>query len=505
MRKLSALVIAIFFGLVLSVLAREPENQTVKTAPNAATAESLLQRVYAMLPSFSPEDRALTLAQMVNSTGRNHPEKAQLWTDEIFRINPQIKNKRARIISQGLIIDFIATVNSDEALKKLVAIESSALGADYDTRAGAAIGVFSSFLKNHPTEWQRVAAVANEIGKTGRYPATAMSVAIGQLSAGPSPKSQQNVEAVAALVQEALQHLKAEPPSISANQDFVWFLRSRAENIPPQLLRPTLEELVARLSTTSPSAPYKLVTLAASAPEDPPIIVNNRNDALLAEILPLIHSLDPAWETDLRQKYPVASAIDEAMQKRTGVANLSGYSSAVNSPERTIQDLWSRRVDMLVRQHKPEEAFKDLEQISDPSFHAASEAEVASALKDSDPQRANDLLNKANQTLANTRALDDRFRILSALARTYISTHEQQQLSSVLDQTFKAGEDLVGNSMTKCPQFILTDRPGVSGLSLLVQTSAKLQPELILQEINSIRIPALQAHLLVAMARALEN
>ena len=129
---------------------------------------------------------------------------------------------------------------------------------------------------------------------------------------------------------------------------------------------------------------------------------------------------------------------------------------------------------------------------------------MAASVSASQPQTANQLLENATKTLNTTASAEDQFRIACALARSLVALNRREQAAEMIDKAFRLGEELLRNSITRYPKMPFGDRLEYGGLHVLVQLSAKSMPQSLLQKINDVHIPALQAHLLVTLAYGLE-
>jgi len=224
--------------------------------------------------------------------------------------------------------------------------------------------------------------------------------------------------------------------------------------------------------------------------ENAPIIARNRNDVLLAQLMPAVRAVDSAWEQKLREA-PEVNRVAKKLEERehSGITIEGAYSRGSNEA-RIIQELQMHRVQML-GQESPEQAVKALNDVSDPALHAAASANLALAIKDANPQESARLLAQAWQTLEKTKPPQDRLAILYRLTHTLASLGLQEQLASAVDQSFAAA----GESTSA----------GLYQLTWIVQTSARFMPRHVLDKINDVRSPRLQAELLIALAEGLET
>jgi hypothetical protein len=505
MRKLSARLASLLFLIPAVPSSSQPSTSSPGTAPAAITSELLLQRAHATLPALSPSDRLALLLQLVN-TSKKHPDVSSVWMEEAFTAASHVSDKRVRIDSQISLLHFLSEFDSTAALDKLAIFEPPLHRADDDPREVAAIGIFHRFYLAHPAEIERIIAVARQIGNTGSYPFGGVSNVISEMAVGNAnlqAASREKREAVAVLVQDMIRYFRESPPSNHGNEQFANFLRSYSKFVPPELLKPVLQELVARLVQPPQAAGTRMITMVPDKGEAPPIITHNRNDVLLAELMPVVRSVDPAWEQKLRQ-VPDVNRVAERLSNGSGLAIIAAYSTGkADSDERIIQRLQTNRARMLAHE-QPEKAAKVLDEVSDPVMNAATAADLAMAMKDSRPEESAQLLARARQALEKTKAAEDRLTILLELTRAFASMKQPEQLAAVVDQSFEAADELISAVAARYPDSPWAARAPWQ-LGGIVEAAAKIIPEHIFSKINDVRLSALQANLLIAMARGLDQ
>jgi hypothetical protein len=504
MRKLSARTASLLFLILVVPSFSQPSGPSSGPAPEAITSDSLLQRAHAMLPALSPSERLAVLMKLVN-TSKKHPEVSSVWMDEAFAAASHVSDRHKRIDSLISLLYFLTSFDTEAALEKLAIFEPPLHQGDYDPREGAATWTFDRFYRDHPAEVERIITVARHIGNTGSYPFGGVSNVISEMAvrnANRQPISGEKQEAVAVLVQDAVRYFRESPPSNYLDEKFADFLRSYSQFVPPELLKPVLQELVVRLVQPPQVGGNKLITMVPDKGEAPPIITRNRNDVLLAELMPLVRSVDPAWEQKLRQ-VPDVNRLAERISNGSGLAILGAYSNG-DSDERTIQRLQMDRARMLARE-QPEKATKVLAEVSDPAMNAATAASLAMTMKDSRPDESAQLLARAQQALEKTKAPQDRMVILLELTRALASMKQPEQLAVMVDQSFRAADEIISAFAARYPDSPSMGRAAPWQLAGIAEISAKLIPEHMLARINDVRVPALQADLLIAMAHGLDS
>lgn len=436
-----------FLLLILSASCfSQPSTPSQDTKADAITSESLLQRAHTMLPALSPWDRMALISQLAGSGGKKHPEVAAAWMDEAFNAASHLSDRQTRINYQILLVQMLSNVDSAAALDKLATIEPPLHPGDDDYRDAGAMSAFDHFYRDHPGDVDRIIAVARHIGDSGTYPFGGLYNVLAQLLV-PSV-SQERRASADVLLHDAARYLRAAAPSDDVNERFTNLIRRFSKFMPPELLKPALQELVARLIQPPQAQKNRMITMIPDKDDAPPVISHNRNDVLLAELMPAVRSVDTAWEQELRQSAGMNRAA-ERLESGSALGVLAAYSNRKPSDdEEAIQRLQAQRVIELGLE-QPEQALKALGDVSNPVENAAMAAELAWLLKDSRPEDSARLLAQAQKTLENTKSPQERICILQTLVFTLASMRKPEELTVALDQSFAAGDEIMAAAVAE--------------------------------------------------------
>jgi hypothetical protein len=305
-----------------------------------------------------------------------------------------------------------------------------------------------------------------------------------------APPSKEYSKVARVLVTEAIRNFEAS--SASDTELFSSFIQGKSQFVAPDLLKPALQELVARL--LQPPA-QKTIAMIADRNDDQPII-SNRNHLLLAELMRTIRSVDPDWEQQLRQDQDV-NRVAEKLEHGMGLWAQYTYTKG-KSDEAAMQYLQAQRANWLAGSwpKKPEKAEKALEEVSDPLRHASAAALMAIRLRDSQPEYSSQLLAGVQETLANTKAPHDRLAILENMAQAFAVMERREQLTAVVDQSFAAADEILSAAAGSGWPY---------ELPFVVRSSARFIPQHTLDKTNQIRVPVLQARMLIAMAEGVDQ
>jgi hypothetical protein len=168
-----------------------------------------------------------------------------------------------------------------------------------------------------------------------------------------------------------------------------------------------------------------------------------------------------------------------------------------------MEEMKSREVDELVKEN-PNQAVKVASEINDPVIRAATDARIAGEVNKSDPERAAQMLKSAREAMAATKEPADKLRILVGLAQAQAAMKDSEGFATTLDQAYAMGEDLFRKSLDKSPDLPLLARPGFDSMMRVTITGVRLDSSTTLAHIDGVRMPILQALLLVAAAQGLD-
>jgi hypothetical protein len=505
MRRIS-LPVTSFLSLVLAVPSfSQPSTVSPDAAPETVTPEYLLQRAHDMLPALSTTDRVFVLAELANASVRTHSKNATVWMDEAWATASRIPDRRTRTGNQSLLLQYLPELDSRAALDRLAIMEPPLHPGDDDPRELPARFTFYQFYRDHPSEADKIIAVARHIGDTGSYPLNGVFSVVGEMlvrNAGPPTISPENQGAANVLIRDAIRYFREGIPSGQANEEFAILLRTDSQLIPPELLKPALQELVGRLLLTPRPPVDRMITMIPDKSGAPPVFYGNRNHIVLAGLMPLVRSIDPAWERTLRQT-PEFNQVLEKVEDGSGVAILGAYSEGASN-QTVVQRLQADSVRQLGYQH-PDEAATLLEGISDPVAQAGGAAGLAGMVKDSRPQESFQLLARAEQALEKIKSPRDRMFVLFRLSYSLVSLKQAGLMAAALDQGLAAGDEARAAYAASRPNSSATAAfVAAPYLAAIVQNSARIIPEYTLMRISDVRVPAWQAYLLAGMARTVD-
>jgi hypothetical protein len=487
-------------------IADTPEKKKEKAA-NEQLAKDLLTRASGMSKQLSDSDRAFLLAKLAQASTKTMPEQSKAWADEVFQVTSGLPADAQR--SQNEITAMMAMTENDpdKGLQMLSKMEAPAPRSDGrpvpDMRAGAAGMLFQKYFQKRGSEGiEALQAAARQLGESGNYPYMAMGPIIRQITRKDSEKAQ-------SLTNEALSFFSRRARSDQSAQQVSTFLRMNRDLIPAPILKDILGQLVSDALNTKDTNSNTSMFVSTSRGT---ATMSGATNLVLFQLLPMIREIDPEWakkvESQSTELRAAASLNDNSAgnrgptQERMGVM-VGAPGSGPLPMANMMEEMKSREVDELVKQD-PKEAMKVAAEIHDPVIRAATDARLAGEVNKSDPDQAAQMIKSAREAMAATKEPADKLRILVGLAQAQSAMKDKEGFSITLDQAYAMGEDLYRKSVDKTPDGPIMGRAGYDSMTRLTMTGVKLDSSATLAHIEGIRMPILQAMLLVAAAQGLD-
>lgn len=446
-----------------------------KDAGNDSLIRSVLRNAHALAPQLSPTDRVELLLRLAETAWKSQPETAKQWAREALRLSNEMRPSLRRARYQVKAVSEIAEIDSKEALALLPTLEIPASAKHFDPRTTAATAVFRAFLNQHPDDWEQLSPVATAMGESGHYPFQAINTVITFLQ-------RTDEDAAAALMLHAVSFYNRSEHTPVANLRLAALLSEHYGLLPGSALKATLDALLANLQH-----PDQAREDAATNSEETQS--NAIRDAALALLMPLIGSVDP----DLHQKLIQANP---SLGTSPLVVDLDGEPAILQRLDPQNGDNVVVATEKKDNQPSPENsdtAQPEEDGDSATVFSAASEKEVSALLGDTET------------ALKSTADSEDRLQVLVGRGLALAAGEKSNELAGLLEEAFPLGEELFRKSVDKDRQASWDGRPGASELILLVEATARTAPRAMIERIQSLRTPVLQAQLFVSLADALQS
>jgi hypothetical protein len=286
------------------------------------------------------------------------------------------------------------------------------------------------------------------------------------------------------------------------------FLRQSQDLVPKNLMKEILQQLVKEsLEAASDST---RVNAEFSDDSGRSARITNSSSLVLLQIIPLARQVDPEWAKKLEEQH-------SELRDVANLASANGGNQRLNvgiavgpdgkpSPERNaamMDEMKSMQVDEL-SSRDPERALKLSQEIQSPSRRAAANAQIGAELAKSDPEQSAALLKQARAALAETKDTNEKLRILVGLAQAQATMNDAENFPASMATAFTMGEELFRRGVDSNPNAPVFSQPGFDSLSRLTHLSVKFDSTLALANLENLRSPLLQAHMLIAAAEALD-
>jgi hypothetical protein len=499
MKKLGALLLACSLWAVAwaqdagapqkSASAEAPSADVAGDAATTLTAQDLLERSHLIAQDLSAQDRVLVLKDLASAAKLVPPEKARAWTEELFQAARDLPEERRRVI-QGRALSSLAQSDPEAALALLPQMEAGpppSAQLPMNPRAAAANQVFEAlWRKKGAAAYDLIRQEAQRLGESGDYPFQAMGQIIRQLGAREAERGQ-------ALFSDALGSYQNQSPSFAGDVSFEAMLRPLAGVLPRPLLVRGYRALVERLLEATP--PDSSVSLQLSTDKGTTEF-RNLVDLHLWQILPVVQSVD----TDLAGEIVSNNAaVARAQQLVTGAK----WRNMVNNrpPSAPDQGLMAMQNRAQIVGAIASDSGESIEQaITDPGERAVAVAQAAERVADSDPARAEKLLQRAQQLSAGVEDKAMQLRTLVATGEAADTLDKSAVLRDVLERAFPLAQEVLRAQMdSKDGNFSGT----VAELGRLTRAGMRVAPEMTVAAIDQISLPLVRAFLLVEAAQGL--
>ncbi|MCU1284670.1 MAG: hypothetical protein JWO13_1020 [Acidobacteriales bacterium] len=488
-------------------IAREPSMSAKEKAANEQMQRDLLARAYGMSKDLSESDRAFLLARLAQASTKVDAEKSKKWADEVFDVSAGLPADMSRNQNEMNAMIAIAENDPDHGLQLLLKMEPPAPRDDGrpqpDMRSGAAMMLFQKYWQKKGADGiEALQSTARQLGEAGNYPYMAMTPIIRSVGRTDKDKAQ-------GLTNEALAYFSRRTKSDMGAQQLSMFLRTNREFIPLPMLKDILSQMVTDALDTKNDTRSNAVLATFSSGRGSATMTGAAN-LVLFNLLPMIKEIDPEWAKKVEaqsQELKAAASLNDNQASsgpstnRVGI--VMGAPGGNMNTANMMEEMKSREVDSLLRDD-PQEAMKVAEEIHDPVIRAATDARLAGEVNKTDPAKAAEMVKSAREAMARATEPGDKLRILVGLAQAQAAMKDKAGFSATLDQAYAMGEELFRKSVDKSPTLPLMARPGFDLMSRLTMAGVKLDSTATIAHIDSVRMPVLQALLLVSAAQGLD-
>lgn len=476
------------------------------TKPQQPEAQRLIGEAEIISRSFSPEERADLLLDMLGTPAGTVPDTGKRWSLELFSISKlQLRPGPYRAaIQKNALID-LANVDASEAAKLFKSQDTPDMLSDKvlteDYRTWAARALFPKlWSQSGMASLPKIKELADWLGSTGEYPFFAM-IGIVQGAA--------KADRVTAdgLVSDAVGYYeRMSTPFLNRHQEFVPFILGTADYVRPSLVTQCIQAELEVFDKERKNADENSVKFVLQATNSQHTVqFNDEAEYDVYRLLPIINRLDPNWAKEVKDKYTTLKYLPESPDsgpiRTTGVAVMPGESVSNADVAAAMDDHRLFQVSMLANSD-PQRAAQIIGTIQDPGRKAVAEATLLGAYS-SDPKQASQWRDDAQAELDHLPAGKIKLKLLVALANLAVVQHKQEVALGLFNKAFDLGELLFNMDIKENPGKMAYTVEGEEELASLVTDFCKdnaLRPAA-LDQTRGIHNDVLKAKLLVAAAK----
>ena len=477
--------------------------------------KDLLIQSYVSGMQLTPEERAYQLVLLTEVALKLDSTLAQLWAEETFQSTltlPRTHNRLAMQMNAIAALSQIAPERAFDLFSKMDSPVPDEKGLlDEDVRAHTARVLF-------PRLWQlkgravldQLRFAAEQLGGTGQYPYEAFAPIVRDLSAS-------DPAVAGSLVGEAATYYPRAASVRHNDYEFKQFLVTVWNEAPRSATVPALETLIGHLTEEierpekNQDAIYRAQAFAGQN------VAQFQNEAaqFIYELVPLLRSVDPTKakkaEELISAKVPSDQGTPGGSKQRFESVKIVGQPTDSQRTELVQQGMERSRLQAIESEAStdPNDALRLASTITNPVFRAEALFDIATALGETSPGRAKELISNAERIEGGIKEGSGRLRALTARAKALATLHRTSDFRDVFSEAFSLGEELFQEDVDANPPKPALFATGYDELDRLTDLGIRFQPELALARINGIQNSELKAMLLIpaadAMREAVEN
>lgn len=459
-------------------------------------------------------DRISFLVRLTRVSAEITPNLTEAWCEELFSLASQSPLGWDRVANQKNAAVPLAGINPKRAMELLGKVDRPqphTVDRTYseDVRADAAATIFPSFVQHLKltglTLTQALAQVRHlgkKIGETGEYPYRAMALVIARDEVKTSTDYRVSEQAQA-IFDDGFAYYKRHSQFEDEEPQFFELLASARYVVSPQSYHEALKLYVDRVSV--PSKNRGVFAAVVKTNQGSTVRLDDENEHLLLQVLPLVKSVDQKWWGTLIENNP------ELKQAAMGVEQLGTAFISGNPP----QDYVERRRPQLL----DNALLRRIESLSRDKATIADAIEKAYSIKtlpariigfsyvlpnaaQSNPTLAKAMYSEELEDLQHiSNPLDD-LKAKAAIAKSAYYLQDMEEFNVLNTQVFDTGVLLFGSDT----QHVWTDlRNGYREMAAIVEFSAEHDVSSVLEKVSQMdNYPLLKAHLLIFEAKGFQ-
>ncbi|HKS76723.1 MAG TPA: hypothetical protein VJQ82_26140 [Terriglobales bacterium] len=509
--RFRAAMVVLVFGCFLHARPRQevPSQRNPGKLPKGkeiVSSERLLQNAYLFSRELPDDERAWLLAELTMPSAKWHPGLARPWAEEQFRIANQLSGYN-RLAIQKNAATAMAWIDPTRALQLLRQCDTPASAEmdNEDIRGVAARTVFKRYWdKQGVAGLGRIESTADRIGDTGQYPYGAMRPLILEVS-------RRNPARGLTLIGEAVTYYGRGSLFQSADEEFIDFFKEVRGLMPPAVQREALEAAVKNLTKNSgerETQHWQMRVYTSKGVAE----FHTLNAKLLFDILPMIREIDPDWAKRLVQDHAELAQTDAGMGKvlsQEGGVVMSKPDNPPSPAELATKEQYLMEVSRLqqieeIAAKDPDQALTLAMSINDPARHAMGLAYAAAGFGNH-PEQASQLLSQSQQSLSSMKRDDEKLEAFVAIAQSAASLHDIPRAREAVEKGLDLGEQVYEESRKQHPEWPVYSWEGQEDVQKLTELGTRIDAAQTVGRVEQIHDHALQAYLLIAASRALDE
>jgi hypothetical protein len=387
-----------------------PEPTKLESQDNPAF--EMLQQAYYLGGQLPTDERAYQVSRVVVGASKMRHPLLRQWAHEVLQLTAGLPQRGMRQPTEQLALKSLAEVDPAEALQLLTQLTPATVAGlqtrGWDVRTNAAKDIFPKYWKGvqHP-DLEAVRSAAIYLAETGQYPSGALALIIKDVGT-------KDTAAAEMLFLDAVgYHQRDQFTDFQVHAQFLELLKAAKGVVRDSVEQNGIEVAVNRLLKQAEEPPPKdMVYLGRVASGDGFVELNSVAEEYLFKILPLVRAFSPDLEGSIleqRQNLKVIvpsdiGALPEGYQE-AGMLSLRNADGSAGDFEKDPQkkaQLFAQIINMnrvggarRFAESDPEAARKLANSITDPALRAATLAELAGNLQESDPSEPSNLVRDA--------------------------------------------------------------------------------------------------------------
>jgi hypothetical protein len=289
------------------------------------------------------------------------------------------------------------------------------------------------------------------------------------------------------------------------SQQLTMFLMQARDYVPVPMMKQILEQVVADALEQAKKSDGTQVSAEFSNSAGDRVQLTSMASLMIFQLMPMIREVDPEWAKKLEEQSEELRKAAAMMRTGDTSIMIGARNGGPNGPSGNNRDFRDEIQTMQVDELASRDSSRAMEMannINDPNMRAAAVARVSSSSNDGDMQRK--ALENAKQALKTTSDAREKLFVLSGIVQLEALMKDEDGLATSLQQALGIADDMFRRSIDKSPSTGAWMRPGTELAASIVRRSARKNPAIVTDKIDSVDQSPLKALLLLAAAESLD-